>query len=66
MFNGRIDALKKALNYMDTEAGWADWCNMVGDHDAWEAKQALWAELDDLFEAGYYGTEEARYVIGEA
>lgn len=66
MLNKRIDEIRAILADMETEEGWADWCNMLGDWDAKEEQINLLRELGDLFEDGYYGTEEARYVIGEA
>ena len=62
MRNNRIDEIKKALEYMSMAEGWLEWINIVGDRDAWEEKWALEEELDDLFKAGYYGTEEAQYI----
>ncbi len=66
MQSNRVDEIKAILKDMDTEEGWADWCNRLGDWDALNEREALWTELIDLFEAGYYGTEEARYITGEA
>lgn len=66
MFNERIDKIRAILADMETEEGWADWCNMLGDWDARQKQLSLLDELNDLFKAGYYGTEETRYVIGEA
>ena len=64
MLNKRIDEIKKALDYMHTEEGWNEWANIVGDWNAWDEKWEMEVELRTLFEAGYYGTEEAHYIIG--
>lgn len=53
MYNEMIDTLKASLEYWSEQKDWNEW-------------EYCREQLDALFEAGYYGTEEAQYIIGEA
>ena len=59
MKSARVDELKRYLRYLQTEEAQEDMTR--GDY--WRSLEWAWQELNDLFEAGYYGEEEAVYII---
>lgn len=61
MLNARIDELKQYINYLHTQEA----LEVLGRADRWEALEQAWNELNGLFEAGFYGSEEAVYVLQE-
>lgn len=60
MFNERIDTIRHELEWLYTSDGIA----FYGLGRLYERYLRLEAELDSLFEQGFYGTEEKRYIIG--